>query len=135
VLHFDTTTISRAEEEHAVLKRQLRFSTEDLKTVIDDINLLLTNEAHDHLIAINEVKDRFLMRLRKSIFQQLTAYVSSYALRKIADQYSLLIDRSTTIFSCTRAFTTSIRLSCSHKIQQRMYETDESLLLKDVHSH
>ncbi len=47
VLHFDTTVTSRGEDEHAVLKRQLESSIDDLKTVMNEINLLLINEHHN----------------------------------------------------------------------------------------
>ena len=39
VLHFDTTTTSRGEGGHAVIKRQLGTSTGGLKTVVDGISL------------------------------------------------------------------------------------------------
>lgn len=71
VLHFDITTTSCGEGGHAVLKRQLGSSLKDLKTVMDGINLLLTNEIHSHLIAFNEARDCFSMDLRKPVFQQL----------------------------------------------------------------
>jgi hypothetical protein len=51
VLHFDTITTSRDESDHAVLKRRLRSFIEDLKTMMNDISLLLINElAHDNVI-------------------------------------------------------------------------------------
>ena len=135
VLYFDTTTTSRAEGEHAVLKCQLDSSTGDLKIVVDGISLLLTNELHDHLITINEAKNRFPMRLCKPIFQQLAAYISPYALRKIGEPYSLLVDRPTVIGPCTHTFITVMGLLCSHKIQEQMYEPKSCFLLEDVHPH
>lgn len=135
VLHFDITITSRTENEHAILKRQLNSFNENLKTVVNDINLLLTNKLDDHFIVINEVKNRFSIKFRKSIFQQLIVYVFFYALRKIAEQYFLLMDKSTAIRFCIHAFIIIMRFSCSHKIQKRMYEIANVILLKDVHSH
>jgi hypothetical protein len=83
VLHFETTITSRDESEHATLKRQLRSSNNDLKAVIDEIILLLTNELHNHLIVINSAKDRYFINLRKSIFQRLTSHVTLHVLRKV----------------------------------------------------
>jgi hypothetical protein len=77
VLHFDTITTSRDEDGHAVLKRRLESFTEDLKTVMNDISLLLTNEHHNHLLAFEEAKIRFFMILRAFIFQQVRSYVTS----------------------------------------------------------
>lgn len=135
VLHFDTTVTSRAEGGHAVLKRQLGSSNGDLKTVVDAISLLLYNQLHDHIIAVEEAKTRFPLRLRKPIFLQLAAYISHYALRKISEQYSLVVDSPTALTPCTHTFTTVMGLPCSHKIQSRMYETAGCLLLEDVHPH
>jgi hypothetical protein len=71
---------SRGEEEHAVLKRQLESSTNDLKTVINDINLLLVNEQHNYLIDMTETKMRYSIELRRSVFDQLASFVTSVAL-------------------------------------------------------
>ena len=71
--HFETTTTSRGEGGHAVLKRQLGTPNGDLKAVVDGVALLLTNELHNHLIAINSAKDRYPTDLRKPIFQRLAS--------------------------------------------------------------
>jgi hypothetical protein len=126
--------ISRDEKKHSILKRQLRSFTEDLKTMMNEINLLLMNEYHNYLMKFEDAKLRLLMKLRKSIYQQLTAYVISHALRKIDVQYNLLVNQSSALFACSKAFITTIELSCSHKIQERLYD-EEFLLLEDVHSH
>jgi hypothetical protein len=138
VLHFETTITSRDESEHATLKRQLRSSNDDFKVVIDEIILLLTNELHNHLIIINSTKDRYLINLRKSVFQRLTSHVTSHALRKVLLQYNLLVEQSIAIRACINVFTITIDLSCSHKIQKRLYQEDEDedvLLLKNIYSH
>ena len=56
VRHIETTTTSRGEGGHAVLKRQLGTSNGDLKAAVDGVALLLTNELHNHLIAINSAR-------------------------------------------------------------------------------
>jgi hypothetical protein len=80
VLHFDTTVTSRGERAHAVLKRQLESSTNDLKTVVDNINLLLINEQKNYEIDIAEARMRYSIELRRSVFDQLTSFVTSIAL-------------------------------------------------------
>jgi histone-lysine N-methyltransferase SETD2 len=134
MLHFDTTVTSRDERAHAVLKRQLESSTKNLKTMMNDINLLLINEKHNHSIDLVDARMRYSTELRKSIFQQLASFVTSIALWKILSQYKKLIERSTMISACTKIFIIIIELSCSHKIQERLYD-EESLLIEDVHSH
>ncbi len=92
ILHFETTMTSREKDEHAVLKRQLESSTRDLKIVVNEINLLLINEHHNYELVVVDQKVRYSTAFRKSIFSQLTAYITHYALRKIVTQYALLTD-------------------------------------------
>jgi hypothetical protein len=134
ILHFETTSTSRDEDEHVVLKKQLSFSFDDLKIVIDEINLLLTNELHDYLLKLKDNKIRFSMHLNKSIYSQIVVYVSRHAIKKINTQYNLLTNWSTALSRCIEIFIIIIDLFCSHKIQQRMYE-NERLLMKNVHFH
>jgi hypothetical protein len=134
VLHFDTTTTSRDEDEHVVLKHQLGSFTKDIKTVMKDIDLLLINELHNHLIALNEAKIRYLIELRKSIYQLIASYTFSFAIRRINDQYLILTKQLTVILVCTGIFTRTMSLLCSHRIQEVLYE-EETLQLHDIHSH
>ncbi len=117
-----------------MLKRRLGSSIGDLKTVVDGINLLLTNELHNHLLVVENAKIRFSMRLNKFIFQQVASYVALNALKMILDQYDLFMERPTILSFCTHVFITITGLSCSHKIQERLYEED-FILLEDIHNH
>jgi HJR/Mrr/RecB family endonuclease len=92
MLHFDTTMTSRDEDSHAILKQQLSKSTDDLKTIVNDINLMLINELQNYRIALDDDRMRYLMKLRKSIFEQLIFFVTTNALRKILSQYKLMIE-------------------------------------------
>ena len=132
--YFETTTTSRGEGGHAVLKRQLGTSNGDLKAVVEGVALLLTNELYNHLIAINSAKDRYPTDLRKPIFQRLASRVTPFALRKIPGQYNLLVDQPTAIRACTEVFTTVTGLPCSYIIQERLYD-DGVLLLEDVNPY
>ncbi len=134
ILHFDTTFTSRDEKEHVVLKRRLEFSTNDLKTVIDAINLLLINEYTTYLMKIDDDKIRLSMKLNKSIFQNLIAHIIISALRRIMNQYKLLTEQSTMMLACTNIFIDITELSCNHKIQKRLF-AEEKLMIENVHSH
>jgi hypothetical protein len=125
---------SREEEKHVVLKRQLESSTKNLKTVMNEINLLFINEHHKHVLALADEKIKFSTALRKFVFNQLKAHITHYAIRKIVTQYDLLIEKFIVIDLCIRTFIIIIELSCNHKIQNRLFN-EESLLLKNVHSH
>jgi hypothetical protein len=54
---------SRDESEHAVLKRRLKSSMSDLKTMMNDINLMLVNEHHNYLIEMKKTKMRYSIEL------------------------------------------------------------------------
>lgn len=81
VLHFNTTVTFCGESIYAILKRQLGTSTSDFKRVVDGIDLLLTNEIHNHSLAIAAAQIQYSTKLRLPIFQQLAAFVTLYALK------------------------------------------------------
>jgi hypothetical protein len=134
VLHFDITVTSRGEGAHAVLKRQLDKFTGDLKTIVNEINLLLINELQNYRIDLNDDRMRYLMKCRKSVFDQIAFFVSINVLRKILSQYKLLMERSIVMSACINVFIIIIELFCSHRIQKRMFQKG-SILIEDVHSH
>ena len=134
MLHFDIISTSRDEERHSILKRQLESFIEDLKTIVDDIDLLLINELHNHLIVFDEAKIRYFLDLRKLIYQQIALYIISFAIRKIDSQLKLLTERITIISVCTDVFITITGLSCSHRIHECLFQK-RALQIKDVHSH
>jgi hypothetical protein len=65
MLHFEIIIISRDEDDHVVLKRQLESSFEDLKTMINDNNFLLMNEYHNYLLKLKKQKIRYFLNLHK----------------------------------------------------------------------
>jgi radical SAM superfamily enzyme with C-terminal helix-hairpin-helix motif len=134
VLHFETTITSRNENKYAQLKRHFNSFTEDLKIVIDNIKLLLINQIQNHRLELNDVKLRYLAHLRKLIFQQLFAFVTSTVINLMLSQYQLLTDCSIVFFFCINVFIKIMRLSCNHKMQKRLYQS-ENLLIENVHSH
>jgi hypothetical protein len=104
-----------------MLKRRLESFAEDLKTMINEINLLLMNEYQDYLLKLADQKIRYSLNLCKRVYQQLTSYVTHYTLRKISHQYDLLTKRSTIIKVCINVFIIIIEMSCSHRIQEKLY--------------
>jgi hypothetical protein len=128
ILHFDITVTSRDDNAHALLKRQLEKSIDNLKTVMNEINLLLINELQNYRIDLDDDRIRYSMKLRKTIFQQLQSFVIIVALKKINSQYQMLIKRSIILFRCTNVFIITTELSCSHRIQKQLYQ-QESILV------
>jgi hypothetical protein len=112
----------------------LRAFIDDLKTMMNNINLLFKNETHDHLIKWNENKIRYFVECRKFIFLQLSTFVTFYAIKQMLSQLKLLTKRTIVIFLCTDVFIKTMRLSCSHKMRKRFFQ-NKSLLIENVHSH
>ena len=135
VLHFGIISTFRRERVHAVLKRNLIISTEDLKTMVENLDFMLINQRHDYLIAAEEVKVRYSMDLKIDAFRNLIAFVISYALRKILGEYKRLIDQPTVFFACIKAFSTFLGLPCVHVIQERLTSNGNGLMIEDVHPH
>jgi hypothetical protein len=134
MLHFDTIVTSWDENKHVVFKRRLRSLMNDLKIMMNDINLIFVNEHHNYLIEMKKTRMRYSIELRKSIFDQLVSYVISIVFWKCLSQYKRLIEHLTVISACIKIFIIIIELSCSHIIQKRLYD-EERLLIENVHSH
>ncbi len=134
ITHFDIIVTSREEDAHAILKRNLITFIEDLKIMMNNLNLLLINQRHDYLIEFANVKIRYSLQCRIDLFQNIFAFVTSYALRKILNQYKRLTDESIVFSACIKIFSTTLRLSCAHIIQERL-ESINCFLIDDVHSH
>jgi hypothetical protein len=125
---------SRREEAHAMLKRSLISFIDDLKIVIDNLDLLMINQKHEYVRKFEEIKIRYSVNCRLDIFRNISAFVISAALRIIMSEYKKLIDQIIVLSACINAFKTSFDSSCAHVIQQRFFESFDCLLLEDVHS-
>ena len=76
-LHLDTTVTSRGEGAHRQLKQQLAFSTGDLFTVVDNIEVLLTNLMKENWDEkLGHAQNRTRYQLLIPFFRELTAYAS-----------------------------------------------------------
>ena len=89
-MHFDITTISRAEDIHQVLKSYLRFFIEDLMTVIDKLKLMLMNQQKNYQTKLEQTKRRVSFALTHPMFRNLLDRVASHAIWKINNQFERL---------------------------------------------
>ena len=134
IRHFFFTTTSRSEGAHRVLKQQLKFSIEDLKLVIDKIEILLMNQKKDYAIKLDVAKMRVFFDFQISLFRDLISKIFPHALRLIYKQY-LLIQKKNYSFICINVWRIISGLFCSHIISKKMRFSIEMILLEDVHSH
>lgn len=65
MLHFETATIFRNENDHSALKRQLKSIIKNFKIVIDEIAFLLNNKLHNYFIVFDEAKSCYFMKFCK----------------------------------------------------------------------
>ena len=95
------------------------------------------NRQHDYVQQREKAKTRLSHNLRLFVFRNLTRKVTSFALRKIYNQWKRLTTQSIVIEQCTNNFITIMRLSCAHRIQHRIYNltSEKILLLKDINFH
>jgi hypothetical protein len=139
MLSFENTIISRAEDDHAKLKRSLESSTDNLKKVINVIELLLKNQRSEYLIAHEETKARLSRRCAIATLTNLQIFISSFALRLIRKQIDKLMriknfSEKESLSSCIRTYELSMSLFCAHTFE-RLVDREEMLQLNDVHPH
>ena len=90
ICHFFFTITSRSEDTHRILKQQLKFSIEDLKSMIDKIEILLMNQKKNYAIKLDVVKMRVFFDLQIFLFRGVISKISSHVLRLIYKQYFLI---------------------------------------------
>ncbi len=134
VRHFFITSTSRSKSAHRVLKHNLRFSIDDLKMMMNNIEILLMNKRKEYALKLNDAKMRVSFDLKIASFRDLISHVTSHVLRMIFNQY-LLLEKSNHSSVCTHFWITISSLSYSHLIKNRMTTFAKILLLEDVHSH
>lgn len=119
VTHYGNIVTSRVEGGYTVLKSKLGISTGDLLTVVTNIDSLLQNQHQEFVIALGEAKNNTPIILKGAntmIYQDLTPYITPYALLRVHEQYNGLKDRQS-LLPYIQKFTTSMRLPCTHRIE------------------
>lgn len=111
----------------------------DLHTVVNvKLDKFLVGQYHNYEQKFEEAKARLPMELRGvSIFRDLTAWVTPFALKAVNAQFKRLKCEPIVIVPCTGTFTKTMGLPCAHKIQERWYDRagGNVLKLEDIHPH
>ena len=74
--HYGITTTSRAEGIHRVLKINLKFSIDDLLTMIDRIEIMMINQLKKHRKDLGKAKRSISYDFQHSIFRNLIGMLS-----------------------------------------------------------
>ncbi|PIA24917.1 hypothetical protein AQUCO_04100189v1 [Aquilegia coerulea] len=128
-LHFGNRVTSRAEGAHGVLKSYLQVSTSDLHVAKEKICLAVENNFHGITTQVASEKIRIPHNICVPFFKELVHCVSTFALKKLFEQYKLALSDSW--FSvCKGQFTATMGLPCAHMMRCMK---DRALQLSDIH--
>ena len=116
-----------------MVKSYLKTSTFDLSEAWKAIKHLVINQLKDvqRLQASQQI--RIPIDISGVIFEAVRGWVSHQALRKVYEQYQLLLKPSFKAI-CSQSFTSSYGLPCAHTLKE-LKEQKQSLQLKHFHAH
>ncbi|KAI1000727.1 hypothetical protein K3495_g7471 [Podosphaera aphanis] len=122
LLHFDNTTIQRAESAHRALKAQLGFSTGDLRRVVNSIEFSSENQLDDLRQTLSSARNVIAHQHRIPIFRKVINDVPAYGLWRVYSQYHKFLKSLETNGQpsriCTGVFEMTMGLPCSHRIKE-----------------
>jgi len=125
---------------HRVLKSNLKFSIDDLLTMVDRIEIMLINQLKAYRTNYTRAKRSTPYAFAHTIFRNLTGRVTPHAIWMIHSQFVRLIaaTKKNPLPPCTKVFTKTMGLPCNHAIKARMEKMDGDLgriLMNDVDPH
>src|ERR1700722_10338860 len=132
VLHLDSTTTSRDEGAHGMIKRDLEVSTNDFLTALRSMERTLT---HQHRKAIDEIeqeKVNISVSHRILLFREVIGKISSTAIAKalaLRNNYLPVHQEP-----CTGLTKGNVGIPCIHEIRAA-FEGQRSLSISQFHSH
>ena len=132
--HFGSTSTSRVEGNHHLLKEYVRLGNLDLLSVLNKLELMLANQRVELTKNIERDKLRVVLKFKLNIFMLLLKNISIYALEKIYDQYvkAVEIEKSEDDSICTQMFSKTYGLPCKHTIL-RLIKAEEPIAIDLIH--
>lgn len=148
VRHYRSTTTTRVEGAHAVLKHFLRTSVANLKVVYDRIKRLFADQDREIIAAIEHDRSFQLASMKDGSTEGGQAWapvvrqISLYALKKALQELRKLFrgfrserpHRSQTIAPrtpCTHEFSQTMGIPCSHELYSIIFQEGRALQLED----
>ena len=120
-LHYGHKATSVSEGAHGKLKRRLLTRTNDLKSVVTEVQDLIINEQEEIRIHHEEQKMQLQPALRIGLFRYLIGNTSPLALKLMYDQWKMIVDAPTCFQPCTDTFRKTMGLPCKHEIQHCLF--------------
>lgn len=135
-LHLGSRNTSRVEGSHAALKKYLRVSTGNLKTLVDGITRMIDRQFDEYRATLNAEKIKVLRDTNLDYFQGVNKKVSHFALKRTHDTYKKLLrsEGSQLNTTCCCSLRTAMGLPCEHVLSMRMLN-GQSLRLSDFDEH
>jgi len=90
--------------------------------------------------ALDETKQRLNRSLRKAMFQDLFAYITSFTLRTILSQYQKVMNAQKNnrgLSTCKGHLRATMKLPCAHEIERIINDIDDNdkVKLASIHPH
>jgi hypothetical protein len=129
--HFGSSSTSRVEGNHHVIKSYVRLGKLDLFVVFKRLSLMLANQKVELSVELERQKLLRAHHLTHDVFKNLHYRVSLFALDKIYDQWKIMED-NTLEKPCSHQFTRTWGLPCQHALKN-LVERNGMLELEDIH--
>ncbi|CAG8791740.1 20059_t:CDS:2 [Gigaspora margarita] len=132
----DVNFRTKVKGTHAVLKRYLQISVDDLHSVYEKISLLLENQYNKIKELVEKSKTRVSHTHNIPFYARLVTNISLYALKKIHEQFTKALHASynNPLKPYTGSFYASMGLPCVHMIQEHL-ANNQLLNLNDIHQY
>lgn len=128
VRHYGTTVTSRAEGQHAVLKKALKVSTGDLLQVLERIQLKLDRDLAKYAKELSDAMMKRQMRFFDPFWSLVSGRISPKALGIAYEQSK----KSGTLDPCRNVLYQTHGIPCAHRLQTMMQLTPDDF---DRHWH
>jgi len=140
-MNYGIRVTSRTESSHSELKSYLHTSTGDLKTVVDNIELMIGNKKDEFEAKLARAAGSTNSKFRHPLLKDFVHSITPPALElvceqiRLADAAAVEQERSGDVGKpCTNRFTTQYGLPCWHVIRSRR-SSDTRLVLGDFDKH
>lgn len=138
IMHFGNTATSRVESAHRRLKQGLQTSVGDLKTVVDEIDVILSGQRSDFTGKLQLAKIRIPIEFHKPFLAEIRSQITHKALNKILAQFHKLSESQKpggVLPPCTGAFRRTHGLPCAHEIETALQSPERRLRLDQIHAY
>jgi len=134
-LHFGHRATSKAERAHALIKRELMVSTNDIVTIVNALIRTLKDQHATKKAALERAKVNLPIKLMIPLFRDIVGKVAPQALHRMLDirNKQLSIGVATALPPCTNRMKDSMGLPCVHVIDTYLCANVGSLQVTDFH--